>query len=168
MVILINPYYPSSPFNVKLPFPVGLGYLSESLLSHHIDNIVVNLEFETEDELIQRILINDVKYVCFSLISLDIQYHYQTILRLKRRLPLLTIITGGPHISFEKHQVLLDCPAIDYGITYEGEFTLPELLNFKERQISDGGGGGGVYRGVYNRVWQKGFFTLVFRVFYNK
>jgi radical SAM superfamily enzyme YgiQ (UPF0313 family) len=44
----------------------------------------------------------------------------------------IKVIAGGPHVTAWKEKVLEQCPAIDFGVSREGEFTIRELCQGKK------------------------------------
>lgn len=126
-IILVQPVYPTSPFpGPKLP--VGLGYLAEQLIKAGIEYIVVDLNINNFRYLKNKIISFNPDYLGISIMSLDVDSHYQLVSKIKKEFPSLKIIAGGPHVSFMKEEVLADCQDIDYGITHEGEESLIELI----------------------------------------
>jgi radical SAM superfamily enzyme YgiQ (UPF0313 family) len=66
-----------------------------------------------------------------SLISLEYKKLYNLIAEIKNIDGNIKTVVGGPHVTILKEKVLQECPAIDYGITYEGERTLVDLCRDK-------------------------------------
>jgi anaerobic magnesium-protoporphyrin IX monomethyl ester cyclase len=126
-IILVQPHYPTSPFPGPR-LPVGLGCLAEQLIKRNIDYEVVDMNFTDFSSLETKILSFQPDAIGISLMSLDIQHNYAFITAIKRRFPAITLIAGGPHVSFIKEETLLDCSAIDVGIVYEGEDSLIEFI----------------------------------------
>lgn len=128
MLILVNPKYPSSPFPDYNHFPIGLGYISENLMAYSIDHKVIDLNYDSLDDLFALCEHERTNTIAYSLGSLDIHYHYSIIKNIRNKLPQGTIIVGGPHVSFVKEQVFSECPQIDVALTHEGEFSLIDAL----------------------------------------
>ena len=144
-VLLVNPFYPSHP-NPYLP--VGLGYLAKSLQKNNISYMFLDLKFDSFEKLKQTLYIHKIKYVLFSLTSLDIEYNYEIIKNLKKEFPDIIILAGGPHVSFIKDEILLECPAIDYAFAYEGEYSVVDFLNKKSINEIDNL----IYRNTNNQI----------------
>lgn len=126
-IILIQPQYPSSPFpGARLP--VGLGYLAEQLQRADIDYEIVDMNLCHFDELKDRIIKFEPGYIGFTLMSLDINSHYNFISHIKSSYPYAKVIVGGPHVSFLKEEVLQACSAIDIGVVNEGEEAVVEIV----------------------------------------
>lgn len=130
-ILLVQPTYPTSPFSGSY-LPVGLGYLAEQLFEAGIDYEIVDMSFNDFSFLKAKIVSFEPDFIGISLMSLDIDHHYELISKIKKQFPSIKIIAGGPHISFVKEEALKDRPAIDFGIVHEGDESLIELI-----QLSD-------------------------------
>jgi anaerobic magnesium-protoporphyrin IX monomethyl ester cyclase len=110
--------------------PIGLGYLAESLKTHGVLCDVADMNSEGGVRTLQRKIERfRPDLIGVSLITRDFVRCYRTLMEIRRRNPGLKIVAGGPHVTIFKEQVLEDCPAIDYGVTFEGEETLVELCS---------------------------------------
>jgi len=133
--ILITLRYPSYNY---LYLPVGAGILSERLIENNIEHEFFDLNLGSEDLLIEKIKNLNPKYICFSLLSLDIHINYALIKRIKDIFPDKIILVGGPHISFIKEEVFSECPYIDCALVYEGEHSFVEVLTGKALKDIEG------------------------------
>ncbi|MBI4698940.1 MAG: radical SAM protein [Nitrospirae bacterium] len=116
-------------------WPVGLGYIAESLRRADIEYKVCDLRFREEKKsFLKDIAAFNPDIVGLSLMTSKYRHHYQVIREIKSSFPQIDIVVGGPHVSLLKEKVLLDCRDIDYGITLEGEETILELCNGKEHK----------------------------------
>ncbi|MBD3272261.1 MAG: radical SAM protein [Elusimicrobia bacterium] len=126
-VLLINP--PTQSFYGALRPPVGLAYLSEVLKYNGIACSVVDMLVERKIHAIYK-KIDEFEP---DLIGLTLySFSYNQVYRFMHLIKQYTdtpIIVGGPHVSILREQVLEECPAIDYGVTFEGEETLVELCS---------------------------------------
>ena len=129
-ILLIQAKYDSVFSNV---LPAGIGYLSEFLTSHGVDNEVfdLNVRKKTEEKLFARMEEYRPDLVGFSMMSLNYKYNYEVISRLKARYPQVKMAAGGAHISTMREDVLKNYAAIDYGVVLEGEETLLEMTDGK-------------------------------------
>ncbi|MFC1577284.1 B12-binding domain-containing radical SAM protein [Candidatus Omnitrophota bacterium] len=129
-ILLVQARYDTEFSNV---LPAGIGYLSEFLIKHGIENEVfdLNLKEDTPEKLFKAVKELKPDLVGFSMMSLNYKYNYTVINILKERVPEVKIVVGGPHISTVREQVLKECPGVDYGVALEGEFTLLELMEGK-------------------------------------
>lgn len=127
-IILVQMNYPSSPFSGS-NIPVGLGYIAEQLDVHSIDYEVSDLSIETKNLFFRKIAKFSPEYVGLSMMSLDVYQHYTLAKEIKTLFPDVRVVAGGAHISFVQAKALEDCLAIDFGVVYEGEQTIVELLD---------------------------------------
>lgn len=131
-VLLINADYPDSHY-AYAGLPVGIGYISEVLSATGIDHQVFDLSLERDFKKLKRKIETYMPgLIGYSLFTFRHRYNYRVLEKLKQAFPLIPIVAGGPHISTLREKVLLDCNAINFGITLEGEQTLIELCKEKE------------------------------------
>lgn len=133
-ILLIQLFYPSSPFPGP-NLPVGLGYIAEQLELNNISYSIIDLSIDGVEELFKRVAEITPEYIGLSMMSLDVNRHYELATEIKNRFPRIKIVAGGAHISFVQEKALQDCTAIDLGVVHEGEHTLVEIL--KGNQLSD-------------------------------
>lgn len=126
-VLLVQAKYDSTFSNV---LPAGIGYLSEFLNSHGIENDVFDLNISKYNErhLLDKIRAFNPDLVGLSMMSLNYKYNYNAMASIRNVFPEIKIAAGGAHISTMREQALTDCGAVDYGIVLEGEHTLLELV----------------------------------------
>lgn len=139
-VLLIDPYYRGSYLGAHRPSP-GLGYLSEYLSSRGIGNDVFDMMIpgnRSYGSLRRAVRRMSPDLVGVSMKTYRYRDHYAVISRLKLDFPGAAIVAGGPHISNFRREALDDCPAIDYGVCGEGEYTLAELCEGKEPERIEG------------------------------
>ena len=60
-------------------------------------------------------------------------YVYSLIRLLRKVMPQLKIIAGGPEVSFEPERIFNECPQIDYIVMGEGEEVFASLINALQR-----------------------------------
>ena len=125
-ILLIQPSYPGSPFSITA-WPVGLGYIAESLRQAGVKYKVVDLRWHDYSFLEDKIKHFQPELIGISLMSCNYKQHYELLIKIKSTFPKISIIAGGPHVSFLREKVLEDCAAIDYGVVLEGEETIVEL-----------------------------------------
>jgi len=125
---LISPHHtvtPSSPNR-------GIGYIAETLRRNNIKyNFVdLRLSFNAKNffKLISRV---NPDLIGTSMYSLGYKRDYTLLEKVKTLYPNIAIVAGGPHITCYKEKILEDCPAIDYGITFEGDNTIIDLCSNK-------------------------------------
>lgn len=125
-VLLVNP--PSRGEWKGFRPHIGLGYLAEILAANGIEYDVLDMNFGYKFKHLQK-KIDTFKpdLVGMSLLTLEYKKFYSLISTVKANNPNIMTVVGGPHVTIFKEQVMKDCPAVDYGVVYEGEETLVEL-----------------------------------------
>jgi radical SAM superfamily enzyme YgiQ (UPF0313 family) len=109
---------------------VGQGYLAQTLQDNGIDYDVLDMNLGYDRaHLHRKIKEFQPDLVGLSLVSMEYKDRYRMITEIKAADQTIKVVVGGPHVTILKEQVLRDCPAIDYGITFEGEQTLLELCS---------------------------------------
>ncbi len=113
---------------------LGLGYLAEALVDNGIryDILDMNLDHTFKD-LTKKIDEFRPHLIGVPLISLQYLNFYQLLSQIKTLYPDIDLVVGGPHVTILKEKVLHDCPAIDYGVTFEGEIPLIDLCRGEKR-----------------------------------
>lgn len=111
---------------------LSTGYISESLQKAGIAHQVLDMTLGYSMRDLEKVLL-DTKpdLVGVTLWSYGYKNTYEFLKWIKRILPEVSIITGGPHVSTLRNEVLEGCDAIDYGAVLEGELTLTELCQGK-------------------------------------
>ena len=107
---------------------LGQAYLSQTLQDKGIEHDILdmNLGYKRKD-LIGKIEEFHPDLIGLSLISFEYKRFYGLLSEIKGLYADTKIIVGGPHVTIMREDVLSECPAIDYGVVYEGEATLTEL-----------------------------------------
>ncbi len=88
---------------------------------------------EPVEGVVERILTAQPSVVGFCCYIWNIDRIYEAIALLKKRLPHIPVIVGGPEVGYRAENVLTENPMIDYVITGEGEYALPMLLQHMEQ-----------------------------------
>ena len=126
-VLLINPFYSSKFYSIPV-LPAGLGYLCECLKENKIDYDILDMALGYNlDNLKRKIRLFCPDLIGFSMMSYRYKNIYEIINEIKKEFPHIRVVCGGPHVSNFKEKVFLECPAVDFGITFEGEYALSEL-----------------------------------------
>lgn len=135
-VLLVNPW-----LHVKWPGltpTIGQGYLAQTLQKNNIDYDILDMSLGYHFRHLRKKLDEfQPDLVGLSLITMDYRRLYNMLQEVKDYRPEAKIIVGGPHVTIFNRKVLEECPAIDYGVTREGESTLVELCQgeLPEQQI---------------------------------
>ncbi|MFW6022738.1 MAG: B12-binding domain-containing radical SAM protein [Halanaerobiaceae bacterium] len=112
--------------------------VKEFSINEHLDQISAEIFKEKAD------------IVAFSCYTWNSELVYELISRLKKVAPELTIVVGGPEVSFGSGKILQEHPGIDIIIKGEGEVTFRELLT----NLLDGKNDLPVVRGIVYRDQQ--------------
>ena len=131
-ILLLSPWYPGSHYNKgksQTP-PIGLGIIGEMLSLGGVDYKVLDMGLGYHLKDILR-CIQEYQPDALGISMMTFRYHhlYSLLDKVKNVSPHIKIIAGGPHITAWKQRVLEQCPAIDFGISHEGELTIQELCN---------------------------------------
>ena len=129
-ILLIYPKYPGSHYSggKNTHPPIGLGIIGEMLKLNGVDYEVVDLGLGYDvNYLHQRIKDYQPDAVAISMMTYRYKFIYSILEKIKESHKNIKIIVGGPHMTAWKTKVLEQCPAIDFGISGEGEFTTREL-----------------------------------------
>ncbi len=131
-VLLVPVAYYNSVYKPGDVPDLALGYIAEYLSTNGVDydTLDLNLGYSFED-LIQKIKSCQPDLIGIAMKSYRYKDSYRLMEQLKAVFPDIPIAVGAAHISTEKEKVLLECPAIDYGIVKEGEETILELCQGK-------------------------------------
>jgi len=111
--------------------PTGLCSLSAVTRQHgHETQIIDGAVLQaSNDELAELIAKDRPDVVGISAYTPDIYEAGDLADRLKKTIPDLTVIVGGPHISATAVETMKRFPSIDIGVLGEGEVTIVELLD---------------------------------------
>lgn len=116
---------------------IGLGYLGEFLESSGVTYDVLDMNLGHKmNSLVKKMDRFKPDLVGMPLISVQYLGYYKLLSELKGLYPQVALAVGGPHVTILQERVLADCPAIDYGVTYEGEFPLLEICK-GEKPLKD-------------------------------
>ena len=88
---------------------------------------VYNLQGLTSAEILNRINPETLIFGISLMFSQEWVVHRSFIGEIKKKFPKIIIIAGGEHASAMPEYILKDCPAIDYVIRGEGEFSMLEF-----------------------------------------
>lgn len=120
------------PFTKKWRAPTaGVGYLSAFLISHGIDNDVLDmtLGYSTKD-LSMKIETYKPDLIGVFLMTHKYDIAYKLVKHVKIKYG-IDVVVGGPHVSTLRSKVLEGCDA-DFAVKLEGEYTLKELMAGEE------------------------------------
>lgn len=124
-VLLVHPA--TTPQLPEYP-PVGLGYLGEVLRQHRIAHTVMDMRLGHDGSALHaKIADFQPDLIGVSLVTLLHARADALLGEIKAQFPQIAIVAGGPHVSTYREEALRQCPAIDFGVTMEGEYALLDL-----------------------------------------
>lgn len=94
--------------------------IAEYTINNQIDDIIADIYKKKPD------------YIGFSCYIWNIEMIHEIAREMKKILPETKIWLGGPEVSYDAQQLLMDSPAIDGVMVGEGEETLAELVDYYE------------------------------------
>ncbi len=125
-VLLVNP--PSRGEWKGFRPHIGQGYIAQTLAKKGIEYDILDMNLGYKYKHLQKkIETFQPDLVGMSLLTLEYKKFYKLLSTIKENNPKIKTVVGGPHVTIFKEKVMNDCPAIDYGVVYEGELTLVEL-----------------------------------------
>jgi anaerobic magnesium-protoporphyrin IX monomethyl ester cyclase len=111
--------------------PIGLGYLATALRKEGFHDIIIvdclkeNLGLNALGKRLEAL---KPAVVGFQVYSYDFPFVLKAIAALKKLLPDVVVVIGGPHVSATQAAALREMPGADFGFIGEGEPGLPLLL----------------------------------------
>lgn len=125
-VLLVNP--PSRGEWKGIRPHIGQGYIAQTLAEKGIEYDILDMNLGYKFKHLQKkIETFQPDLVGMSLLTLEYKKFYRLLSMIKEYNPRIKTVVGGPHVTIFKEKVMRDCPAIDYGVCYEGELPLVEL-----------------------------------------
>ncbi|WP_066506567.1 B12-binding domain-containing radical SAM protein [Abyssisolibacter fermentans] len=111
--------------------PIGLGSLCTVLKNNNYTSKIIDMYAKpcTKSQLIKQIKDISPKFISLSImfseskrVAIDIANEVKT------QFPNIPILIGGVDVTFRGIMYLKECESMDYGMTYDGEITIIELL----------------------------------------
>jgi len=131
-VLLIVPGYRDSHYEYA-GLPAGMGYVSEALDKAGVEQEVVDMRLGYGwRHLSARIRSFRPDLIGATMMSFRYKDNYALLEKIKEEFPGMDIMLGGPHMSTFREKAMEECPAIDFGITLEGEDAVTELCEGKD------------------------------------
>jgi radical SAM superfamily enzyme YgiQ (UPF0313 family) len=134
LIVALNSKYIHSalaPWYLKASCGPGCG---EVCIAEHTIN-------ERHNDVLSAIYLQKPDVVAFSCYIWNISFVLKLAASLKKVLPKLVIILGGPEVSYDSENILKEHQFVDYILAGEGEESFPELLAWlKNSGQLDGGG----------------------------
>ena len=129
-----NAYHRLKDF-VAIPVPIGITTIAAVLeqSGHRAGIIDGDAEDLTSEELLDRVVRENPDYVGSTSMTATMDLTVDFYARLKKRLPRVKVVLGGPHVSALPTRTLQDHPQIDVVVRREGEETIVDLLAAAEQ-----------------------------------
>lgn len=160
VITLCKPFavLPKTSYSSPITLPLGLAYLGgvlekagyktkiidatgeqQSVTIRRSDDNFYNLQGLTSEEIIEKIDFNTFIFGISLMFSSEWSAHRLLIEKIKTKYPKIIIIAGGEHPTAIPEYILKNCPAIDYIIRGEGEFSMLEFSYnmFRGKNVSD-------------------------------
>jgi radical SAM superfamily enzyme YgiQ (UPF0313 family) len=121
LIVALNSKYIHSalaPWYLKASCGPGCG---EVCIAEHTIN-------ERHNDVLSAIYLQKPDVVAFSCYIWNISFVLKLAASLKKVLPKLVIILGGPEVSYDSENILKEHQFVDYILAGEGEESFPELL----------------------------------------
>ena len=110
---------------------LAIDYLRASIKQKQVPVAIEVMEFHINqpvDHIVGELLQSDINILGFSCYIWNITETLHVIRRLKLANPSITVIIGGPEVSYDAEKLLNEYPEIDYCIIGQGEASFPKLL----------------------------------------
>lgn len=127
---------------------LGLLYLAAVTRQFGYKTAIIESDIEelSVNQVVQRIVRLHPRYVGITLFTVGVWQSAQIARRVKRLLPDVIVIVGGPHVSSMGMETMQRFPEFDIAVVHEGEHILPELLPRLDGKQDLGGVNGIIYR----------------------
>jgi len=138
-ILFVYPDYPDNHYGGKNPHPpIGIGYISELLKKNDIETMLVDMGLQPPSRFLhERIEEFKPDLIAISLMTFRYKHHYALLKDIKLHTD-IPVAAGGPHVTALGTKVLEQCGHIDFGICFEGEYTMLELCLGKELNEIEG------------------------------
>jgi len=126
-ILLFNALYGVDYYDLASP-PAGLGTIAEILEAEAVPYHVMDMNLHGHISKALRFA-GEVSpdLVGISMMTLNYRENYRFMGALKKILPGIKIVVGGPHVSTYRERIFTDCPDVDFAVLEEGEETFREL-----------------------------------------
>ncbi|UCG03435.1 MAG: cobalamin-dependent protein [Candidatus Heimdallarchaeota archaeon] len=136
-IILINPPYNKELYKSKKSIsvqpPVGLAYLASTLEKEgiNVEILDANAEMLSIQDTADRAISSRARFVGITSVTTTIPLVYEISHKIKAESG-ITIVLGGPHVTFMAKRTLNECNAVDIIVRGEGEITLAEIIKHED------------------------------------
>lgn len=124
-----NAYHNLQSF-VAIQPPMGLASIAASVETGGREAVIIDGDAESLsiDQTIERVVALRPDYLGATIMTATVDITGEFFSKLKKRLPEVPVIVGGPHVSALPEQTLLDIPQVDISIIGEGDESIGEIL----------------------------------------
>jgi len=122
-IFLINGYRVGCPV-----LPTGIAYVAQAIENAGLDYVVCDVNLQTHDQILQMVKDNEPKFIGCGSMTYEVEKNYELLLAIRKTMPNVIIVLGGPHAIAAGKDIFQDCPAVDIVIQGEGEKAIVNLL----------------------------------------
>ncbi|MDW7668680.1 MAG: radical SAM protein [Bacillota bacterium] len=116
---------------------LALRYMRESLLKKNYSVDLKEYTINNElDYILGDLIYRDYDYICFSTYIWNIKEIEKICEVIKKSKKEIKTIFGGPEVTYNSKEYLLEFPFVDFVIKGEGEEVLPRLINSLENKLN--------------------------------
>ena len=123
LIVLINGYRVGQP-----TLPTGTAYVAQALENAEIHYEVCDVNITPDEQIVEVIKKQNPAYIGLGTMTFEVGKNYRLLQTLKKALPGVVVILGGPHAIAAGRDIFQECPAVDFVIRGEGEEALVGLL----------------------------------------
>ena len=125
-----NAYHHLQDFVAIMP-PIGIASIAATAekAGYEVSIIDGDAEQITLEQTIERVVGKNPDYVGSTIMTATMDISKRFYEGLKDKMPQVTVIVGGPHVSAIPERTLEEVEAIDICVIGEGDQTVPEILN---------------------------------------
>lgn len=160
-IVLINPPYEkiSKGFdcvdNITNKSPsLGLLYLAAKLKEDQFDVEIIESDINSlsVEEVVEQVIKTNPEFIGITLFTVGVTNGALIASEVKKHLPEVKIIVGGPHISSMGYETMKRFVSFDLAVLHEGELVISKILNNYINNISHNTIGGIIYRDSNNEL----------------
>jgi radical SAM superfamily enzyme YgiQ (UPF0313 family) len=130
-ILLVQPILGDDSSTESYP-PIGLGYLATAVRKsgHSVYALDCLKDWEGYNSFVESVKGFSPDLIGFSLFSASIPSVRKMIAMVKKEMPYVIVIAGGPHVSALPERVLDQLEGLDFAIRGEGEIPLRKLVDY--------------------------------------
>jgi len=131
-ILLINPPGTVSFVSPPLGLLCIAGLLNAN--NHNVHIVDYNIEELDYPKFFNFIREKEINAVGISIVTPNVYTSMELSVAIRKKIPEIIIIAGGPHATLMPEQLLTECTAINYVIQGEGEFRMLDLITSIENR----------------------------------